>query len=130
MSHCLSKAGTVQLLCNPLSEHIRQVPQEHCCELSTCIMRDLLRVDIVAGLTSSSEEYSSRASRSSYCRHRTGISVRQLVRSMMNSMHVMMCRKALSSPNASDCHQASELYQDRGGALPAGNRILKQAYTL
>ena len=48
---------------------------------------------------STSEEYQgrangdgSRASWSSHCRHKTGLSVRQLVKSMVL---VMMCRKAL-----------------------------------
>ncbi len=66
------------------------------------------------GTSSSSEEYQgrlsgagSRARWSSGCRHRTGISARQLVKSMVIPV-VAMCRKAFSNSNTNPCHQASE----------------------
>ena len=66
------------------------------------------------GTSSSSEEYQgrlsgagSRARWSSGCRHRTGISARQLVKSMVIPV-VVMCRKAFSNSKTINCHQASE----------------------
>ena len=60
----------------------------------------------------------SRLCWSSNCRHGTGISVTQLVKSMVV---VMMCRKAMSCSDTSDCHQPTksieQLKQDAPEAL-------------